>query len=110
MTDTDDPTTWDELLREFKCKPNIKVEHRHDIDFDDHWLILEMRVPDVYNPERLTTVSTQRLVERFELLGEKAALYMIRLCIQDLEMHEIDEWIMYRGEKIYDPHREQVKV
>lgn len=107
MTDTAEFTSWNELVKEYKYKPGFLIGHVYKIDFDEHWLILEMRVPDVYNPERLTTVSMQYRVEKFDHIGEKVALAMVRECIRELEMHEIDEWIMVRGEKIYDPHKEK---
>lgn len=109
MTEKTEFKSWEELILEFEYKPNFKMEYFYDIDFDEDWLIFYMKVPDVYNPNVMTTVNSKYLVARFDLLGERAALAMVRRGIQDLECHEIDEQILVRGERIFDPHKEGVR-
>jgi hypothetical protein len=37
-------------------------------------------------------------------VDEQYARSFVRYCIHQMEAHETDEWLRYRGELVYDPH------
>lgn len=38
--------------------------------------------------------------------GDLAKLRWVRKAILEFEQHELDEWIRWRGERVFDPHAE----
>jgi hypothetical protein len=96
--------TWEEFFSRFKGPKEYEIEHRYDIDFDQHYLIVGMRVEDSYNPGQIIPISIRNALPMFSNYGEKYAQAYLRRVIQDLACHEIDEHIRYDNELIFNPH------
>lgn len=99
---------WDEFVKSFKYKPFTHVEHVYDIDYDWHFLVVDMIVPDINNPSKTIRISQKTKVPPFGTHGinEEGALAWLRDILQAMECHEVDEWFNYDGERTFDPHKE----
>jgi len=99
---------WEQVARGFTYKPGWSVEYLYDIDFDQHYVIVDARVPDVYRPEKLISVVRKNAVRPDE--SEEYMKEYIRRMIQDIELHEVDEFLTYRGAREWDPHKDEVDL
>jgi hypothetical protein len=95
---------WEEFFKDFTYKPNVELDYENRLDFDTHYLHISMLVPDVNRPDRTIRISRTDKLPQFEYIGEEGALQWVRYAVQNVEMHEVDEWIHLRGRKVFDPH------
>lgn len=99
-------TSWPECIRQFTYKPNWRFTYYDDFT---PMVQIDMRVMDSRQPApdpRKTVVVNQKLSLPPRWHGEEYALDFIRSVIRKMEDHEVDEWIRYRGELVFDPHKE----
>lgn len=98
-----EPTGWELFFDGFGFKPNFLFEYVYEIDFDVEKLHITMRVPNSRDPEKMTSVGSTHILGRWQ--GEVYARDWIRWAIRQLENHEIDEWLRFNGELVFDPHK-----
>ena len=69
-------------------------------------LVLAAKLPDsVTRDGQIIDISMDFAIPQDdEGLSERDWLKVIRWAIVSLEMHEVDEWLTYKGEQPYDPH------
>lgn len=75
--------------------------------FIEPLLQVTARVDDVTCPGNKVSLT---LVRAFPdpsnmIYDEKYFLTFVRCVLEELEQHELDEWIHFRGKRPYDPHR-----
>jgi hypothetical protein len=63
--------------------------------------------PSMYSPRRpvVEVTGSYEVPRDFRAGHEKAFLHWFIERIKDLEMHEMYEWVRYKGELINDPHK-----
>lgn len=67
-------------------------------------------VPDAYHPGKLTDVHQASVIpeyflfERDSHLNEDRFLQWIKSKIREVEFHEVDEFLMWEGQRLVDPH------
>lgn len=111
---------WIEFFENFSYKPNweFDLDARRLFECNEAHLTITMRVPDSRRPIPKETVldhirGTKVViplvpVTKVAILGnwygEEEAKRLVRWHIQEVEMHEVDEWFKYKGELSFDPH------
>ena len=99
---------WEKFLQDFTYKPNWRFTAVEGGIYPG--IYIQMRVPnsrrDVFNPNDTVLISkTVNVPDSW--VSEEFALDYLKSCIGHLEDHEIDEWIRYKGELVFDPHEGQ---
>lgn len=103
------------FIARFDYKPNFKISVHTDDRFPEYngssavWLQFQYFVPDVNNknPDYSKWQEWTPLTKRITITNQKTdkeLFELIRDTIRDLEQHESDEWFMFDGYRIYDPH------
>ena len=104
-----DAKNWRELLENFRYMPNFKLEYiggeMHRIKFvmkvqDSRWAPDPAR-PHIFNPPVIPISAT---IAMGSFIAEKYAIRRLRDVLQELALHEVDEWFRVNGELIFDPH------
>ena len=111
------------LLKKVTYKPGWKLDcswekskrqtYPRTSDWDRIFIMVQVRVPDAIDPQRMTTVHSHYSMvaidlERFN--DGQIVDYFIRLAIQHMEEHEFCEWFKFDGICVKDPHPEQKGV
>lgn len=109
---------WTEFFENFSYKPNWHFDYQLKLDFDEHKVMITMRVPDSRAPtpdpvhfpmgarQTIPLIPISKEVNLpEEWYGEDHAKEYIRFHIRDMEDHEMDEWFRYKGELPFDPHK-----
>lgn len=116
---SDEVTNWKDFFDNFSYKPNCEFDYTHDIDFDRNRLVITMRVPDSRKPlpdteilvngrrKTIPLVPITQTVRLGRWVSEDYAKNLMRFYIREMEDHEIDEWIRYKGELVFDPHNKE---
>lgn len=117
---TDNVDNWEDFFKNFSYKPNWEFDYAHDIDFDRKRVVITMRVPDSRAPlpdveqlrwgvrKTIPLVPITKSVRLDPWHGEEYAKHLMRSHIREMEDHEIDEWFRYKGELVFDPHKEKM--
>lgn len=73
-----------------------------------HWR-LEFEGPgiDAYDHKRSITIAQCKPLPDLDLITEDALIGFARLALQQLELHEVDEFFTYAGARPFDPHRRE---
>lgn len=118
-------TTLEEIVARFEVgdpiktlfRPRFTVHRQHPIDmpvpmnaagYSPAGVIqLEIQAPDAYGERGVIPVMTQRFVFPDELPGERYVQELLRSMLMDIIQHEVDESILYSGERIFDPHKHE---
>lgn len=98
--------TWDEFFSNFSYKPDWHFECTYDEYSGHHWLSIWTIVENTRAPGRIEISNKIRL---FPYNNEDNALSYVRHCIYNMAGHEMDENILYKGEMVFDPHRDNEK-
>lgn len=108
-------SSWEEFFNNFSYKPNWTFSlWKEDYYVDDKvfksfvFLKIEMKVPDARQEGSERIVGNNITLEPW--MGEEFAKNLIRDCIRRMEEHEINEWFRYKGELVFDPHKDEEKV
>ena len=67
-------------------------------------LAINLKVFDSYNPTEPIMIGTQFAIPNY-LHDDDAALRWVHKCLREVAVHECDEWIVYAGQRPFDPHR-----
>lgn len=67
-------------------------------------LQIRCRSRDSRNPKRWIEVVHPTVVPSEAYISRTHMLAFIRFCLQQLALHEVDEWFRYRGVLVHDPH------
>ncbi len=111
--------SWEEYFSEFNYKPNWEFIYIYEIEYNTHKLHIVMRVPNARTPlpkKEFNLMGAKEVVPLFPIsrtihlprwFGERDANNYLRFLISQMEDHEMDEWFCYKGELIFDPHKEE---
>ena len=99
------------IARSMKYKPNwyIRAHARRDSHPHDPMgmraLVVRMtlRVPDVRDPAAMVEISASHELRDLESFDETAFKLWLHHCVQSMEMHEMDEWLMFGKVRLHDP-------
>lgn len=108
-------STWEELRdlveRRMSWRPDTRLELWIDGEGDflrDPYaiaLLVQMKVPDTYDPAHRVTLVTHRRPLFIHLPApEEGVIRQIRHELHAVDMHESDEWIKVDGAMLFDPH------
>ena len=93
---------WDEFWREWKYKRSFTFKYNYDIDRNMEYIFVSCIVEDVYNPGVYAPVQGNWDLPRW--INEDVAAEWARELMITFEQHETDEWITYKGKRLFDPH------
>lgn len=97
----------EKLLSEVTYKPgyHIRVDTSR-LDENMVGLIAQGTVIDVHHPETHTTVHRQIMFSEYSMSSwtKDILLESVRWIFRDLELHEVDEWLKYKGDIVTEPH------
>lgn len=95
--------TLEEILEQCSYKPGYSLRIQDPDGIKK--LVVSAKVYNSRERDDLeeTYISMDFAVPTSEL-PERDWMKFIRFCILSLEVHEIDEWLYYKGERPYDPH------
>lgn len=88
----------DKYLSKFKYRSNYSFER-----IDDR-VVIGMKTLDVNNPEKETTLWKSRPISILMCTDVRYFLQQMREMLESMESHERDEWILFDGERVFDPH------
>lgn len=94
---------WEEFWSTFTYKPGYKFAYGYDLDFDRHKVYAQMMVEDIDRHGTFTPVACYFTLPPWKN-DEEAQLYTRNHIIWGLEQHEIDEWMLFNGERVFNPH------
>lgn len=113
---------WKEFFSRVRYKPGFTIDYNYMIDFDQHRVILTMKVCDSRDPQahmdpnnlplegrriRLIPVTSSHVLPHW--YGERHAKDYLHHLLLELERHELDEWFSYDDELVSDPHAHERK-
>ena len=115
-----DRKNWQQFFEDFSYKPNWEFEFIFEIDYNECKVHITMRVPDSRRPLPEPLALDHMMGKRVVIpvvpitktlilepwVNEDRAKSYIRWHTRDMEDHEIDEWFRYKGELVFDPHKE----
>lgn len=97
-----------EILSNIKYKSNFKIS-KPIININGGYNIkVRMEVPDRTNKESIPIDLYIHLGEK--MLNELFIVNTIRNCFQAMETHECDELFLYKGIRLYDPHKNEKTI
>jgi len=102
-----EPKSWDEFFSRFTYKEGWTFEFEYFIDYNEYRLIIQAMFPDSRNPNRKVPVRNTSRLPDFRADDLELMIRFVRSRIQDLEIHESDEWIRLNGELVCDPHNSE---
>lgn len=101
-------TKFESLVAEISYKPGWKLRAREDYYNAGFELVVMCKQPDRESHEPVQLASRNVIFySTIEDMDEHAVLMWVRRCLHNMEMHEADEWINFRGERPFDPHRDE---
>lgn len=97
-----------QVVADFTYKPGVRLELEEDRVRKPYGSILRVHV-DTVDTRRLPAINPLELAHQTVVpeecyISEKFAKSFVRQCIRNMELHEMDEWLRYRGELLHDPH------
>jgi len=97
---------WDVFLKRFTYKPGWEFVYEYQIDYNEHHILVSMRVEDSYHPGNIIPVSIRRRIPKGldPRDQEDYCIHWLQSMLQDLELHELDEWFKKDGELVHNPH------
>lgn len=105
-TSKDEREGWQEFFKNISYKPQWSFTYMYDIDFDKQKCLIEARVQDSRGSDRAITIHNTWYLNGYWEIPEDAKLAILMSFIQDLEIHESQEWFRYKDELCFDPHKE----
>jgi hypothetical protein len=97
------------VLADVTYKPGVRMTVYHNLNPDTQVLEIAAATADsrgwqqLDDPRHITIVH-RTIVPTYALQDEQHAIAFIRQCLVNMEVHELDEWIRYRGEQLRNPH------
>jgi hypothetical protein len=116
---------WVQFFKNFSYKPNFAFAVESNIGLDRLYpkVRITMMVPDSRIPlpenEHVHALNVTGVRKNIPLIpimldvslgpyhSDEYALEFMRFNIREMEDHEIDEWIRFKGELVNDPHKEK---
>lgn len=99
-----EPASWPDVIANFHYRrPGYRIELR-DEGFEYAMYVI-INTVDTYSDKGVEVEITHRRPLPNHLADEAAAVRWLRRELHYVDNHETDEWILYKGEMIFDPHR-----
>lgn len=104
-------------LEEFQCfiadisyKPGWRLRIRDDLWQCGYVLAVDCEQPD-RNSCKPVRLGSQNILyyEAIDRMDKDEVLRWVRHCLHRMETHEADEWLTYRGERPFDPHKDELR-
>lgn len=101
----EDMKKWVMWFKEFTYKPNFSyiLETGLGTPFGLPKVTLMLKVPNA-RTERHEEITISKVVVLDHFYSEQYALEYVHMQLQELELHELDEWFRHKGELVFDPH------
>ena len=102
---------WVAFLADFSYKPNFEFKIDSGLDFGVPMIEMIMWAPD--SRSEMNERPLIRIVQKLALPpwlwgnGEAAAIDWMHRSIRKMEVLETDEWFRFKGELVFDPHKEK---
>lgn len=102
--------SWDDLLKDFTYKSNWTFDAEWNVDYNWGRLWVNVRLQNsrangsVPEEHDIATINNSCYVGPAKDYTVSEALTILRSLIADTELHEMDEWIRYKGKLEFDPH------
>lgn len=100
---------WVLWFKEFKYKSNFSFILETDLGSGWPKVELKMMVPDARfvpsyegQPTPIVPIRSKYVLGPWE--DERYANNFIRGALRQMEDHELDEWFLVKGERVFDPH------
>lgn len=99
------------VLADMTYRPGVKMRTYQSFEpFNQAVLELEVECIDsrgwqLPEPRKLTVVH-RTIVPEYATGSTERALAFVRQCLVNLETHELDEWLRYKGDQLRDPHKD----
>lgn len=99
-----DRAPWPEVFADFDYRrPGYRLELRDD-GFE-YALYVHIETVDTYSDRGDEVEITHRRPLPNRIFDEDRAVQYLRRELHLVDNHETDEWILYKGEMIFDPHK-----
>lgn len=112
---------WEEFFENFSYKPNWEFSYLYVPELNASRVVITMRVPDSRKPLPESTPLDNLMGKRTVIpvvpitqsvflrpwQGEQYAKEFLHHYICDMEFHEVGEWFRFKGELVFDPHKEE---
>lgn len=113
---------FNRVLKDFTYKPGFNFFIRSTQQYGYNYHQLSIEVPSNYDSTETYNEETSQRKTRLlfnvvinevtlsMLYNDKDIIEFIRQSLRSWELHEMDEWIKYNGEQIYNPHLRKLEV
>lgn len=93
------------VIEQIEYKKGWRIELLPHSWSDDWELRVSWNADDVHTKKPTKIVSAEIFDRRaIDHMDEGALLRRARGAIRNAEMHESDEWFLFRGQRLFDPH------
>lgn len=65
---------------------------------------LHIKVPDVSDPDKTTTIVTGQLFDLYRPYDDQYIAFLLREMVRGLWEHELNEGVLFAGKPVVDPH------
>lgn len=100
-------TNWTEFFKRLRYKDNVRFDHQPPLGSGWDWLNIDATVEDTYNRGKQIRVRHRFSLPPFPEVGLKGAQEIIRSYIHSVECHEADEYMLFDGVMVFDPHKNE---
>jgi len=100
------PECWENLVASFRYKVGWSFDYDYQIDYNLEMFHISARVPDRDNPTSANLITVGQSFRLPEWVNMEFGRSFLRDCVHELETHEMDENILFDGERVFDPHKD----
>lgn len=91
-------------VRMISYKPGSRIRAFPGIGPYDEYIGISIAVPSLERDSHQPSFLYANCSISLFAATEQELLKVIREAIRTMELHEVDEWIKFKGERIFDPH------
>ena len=99
---------WIRFFKDFRYKPNFKFEIMPDLFMDLPKVKITMSVFNSRKWPVQERIEIYQFVTLDHYASDEYAREYMRWQLQEMEMHELEEWFRHKGEWCFDPHKVKV--
>jgi hypothetical protein len=92
------------LLKDFTYKPGWSFYFNEGTENTPAVILVQMNVADSNSPDEMVDTGMPRVIRDYEEMSDDEFFEWLQRTIGFCEAHERDEWMRYKGKKIFDQH------
>lgn len=101
------PRDWIQWFSRLSYKTGWEFDVEYAIDYNEYRVYIGFRAPSTREPDKgkLIRIGRTFFLPEFSKMSEDQRRDLARGMISALEMHEMDEHLLFDGEMHFDPHK-----